>query len=68
MNYENYREVKVEEAEYGVILRPGSSNISAHFYKSKEDLEWALANSWFDYKEAIAVKILKKEISINSEV
>jgi DUF971 family protein len=60
----NYREVEQEAAEYAVILRPDSSDTGVYFYKSLEDLEWALANSWFHYQEALPVKLLKKEVKI----
>lgn len=62
---ENWREVKAEEAEYAIILRPGSSECSVYFYKTVEDLEWALAHSWFNYQEAMPVKLLKKEVKVH---
>lgn len=60
----NWREVKHEEAEYAVCIRPGSTDTSIYFYKTLEDLEWALANSWFNYQEALPVKLLKKEVKV----
>lgn len=57
-----WREVTQDEAEYGVVIRVGSYDTSVCFYKSKEDLDWALKNSWFDPREATPVKILKIKI------
>lgn len=69
MNYKdnNWKEVPLEEAEYAVILRAGSSETGVYFYATKEDLEWALGNSWFNYSESTPVKLLKKEITINTQ-
>lgn len=60
----NWREVKIEEAKYAIILRPNSSDTGVYYYKSLEDVEWALAHSWFNYQEAYPVKLLKKVVRV----
>lgn len=59
-----WKEVELEEAAYGIVLRPNSTDTSAYFYKTLEDLQWAMENSWFDSREAFPFKLLKKEIVI----
>lgn len=59
-----WREVEKEEAKYGVILRAGSYDTSVYFYASKEDLEWAMNNSWFDSREAIPFQIIEHSIEL----
>ena len=59
---QDYREVEPSMAEYGVILRAGSSDCSAYFYKSKEDMDWALRNSWFRFEDATPIKLLKIKV------
>tara|TARA_R110000868_G_scaffold271022_3_gene530495 strand:- start:8320 stop:8547 length:228 start_codon:yes stop_codon:yes gene_type:complete len=59
-----WKEVEAGKAKYGVILRAGGYETSAYFYESLEDLEWAMKNSWFDPREATAVKLLTVDYKI----
>lgn len=63
--YERFREVPMEEASYLVVLRPKSYDTSVLFYKSKEDLEWALKNSWFDEKVPLVAKLIDIKVEVS---
>ena len=63
--YERFREVPQEEAEYMVVLRSKSYDTNVCFYKSKEDVEWALQNSWFDEKTPLVAKIIKIKVEVS---
>lgn len=62
--YKRWKEVSVEKAEYVIVLRAASSDTSVTFYMNKEDMLWAMKNSWFDPKDAIIAKVLPWEITI----
>lgn len=63
--YERFREVPCEEAKYVIVLRPKSYDTSVCFYKSKEDVEWALQNSWFDEKVPLVAKLINIKVEVS---
>ena len=59
--YETWREVDKKEAKYMAVTQDGS----ICYYKSIEDLEWALRNSWYEGTSVTVAKLLNMQITVN---